>query len=264
MARIALGLEYDGTDFCGWQWQREGRTVQAELQRAVGRVAAAEVVIHGSGRTDTGVHADAQVVHFDTAAQRSSRQWVLGINSNLPADIAVTWARPVATDFDARRSALWRRYRYSILQQATRSARWRRRTWWVRESLDVAQMTAAATAWLGENDFSAFRAASCQSRSPMRRLMAATVGVSGALIEIEFQANAFLQHMVRNLVGALVEIGSGRRPAGWAAELLASRDRSLGAVTAPPQGLALVGVGYPEAFDLPSTRSADASTCFSL
>ncbi len=264
MPRIALGLEYDGTDFCGWQWQREGRSVQAQLQLAVSRVADADVVIHGSGRTDAGVHADAQVVHFDTDAQRAARQWLLGINSNLPADIAVTWVRPVASDFDARRSAVWRRYRYAILQQATRSARWRRRSWWVRESLDVGQMTAATTAWLGENDFSAFRAAGCQSRTPMRRLMSATVRSSGALIEIEFQANAFLQHMVRNLVGALVEIGSGRRPAGWAAELLASRDRSLGAVTAPPQGLTLAGIGYPDAFDLPSLGSADASTGFSL
>jgi len=250
MTRIALGLEYDGTDFVGWQLQRDGRTVQAEVEHAVGSVAGSPVIVHGSGRTDTGVHADGQVVHFDTAAHRTPRQWVLGINANLPPDIAVKWAEPVSDAFDARRAAVWRRYRYSILQQPVRSARWRRRAWWVREPLDRARMTQASVAWLGENDFSAFRAAGCQSHSPMRRMMSIALRDRPPLLDVEFQANAFLQHMVRNLVGALVEIGRGRRPSEWAAELLQARDRTLAAMTAPPQGLTLAAVGYPEEFGL--------------
>ena len=259
MTRIALGLEYDGTDFVGWQLQRDGRTVQAEVQRAVGHVAGSPVVVHGSGRTDTGVHADAQVVHFDTAASRAPRQWVLGVNANLPADIAVKWAAPVSDAFDARRAALWRRYRYTILQQPVRSARWRRRTWWVREPLDRARMTQAAVAWLGENDFSAFRAAGCQSHSPMRRMTNIALRARPPLLDIEFQANAFLQHMVRNLVGALVEIGRGRRPSAWAGELLHARDRTLAAMTAPPQGLTLAAIGYPEEFGFATSAQSLAS-----
>jgi len=260
MTRIALGLEYDGTDFVGWQLQRDGRTVQGEVERAVASVAGSAVVVHGSGRTDTGVHADGQVVHFDTAASRTPRQWVLGINANLPPDIAAQWAQPVSSAFDARRAALWRRYRYSILQQPVRSARWRRRTWWVREPLDRARMTQATIAWLGENDFSAFRAAGCQSHSPMRRMISIALQHRPPLLDIEFQANAFLQHMVRNLVGALVEIGRGRRPPAWAAELLQGRDRTLAAMTAPPQGLTLAAIGYPEDFGLAAAAQRLEST----
>ena len=252
MTRIALGLEYDGTDFVGWQLQRDSRTVQAELQVAVSSVAGSPVVVHGSGRTDAGVHADGQVAHFDSDAERTPRQWVLGINANLPPDIAVKWAMPVAAQFDARRTALWRRYRYSILQQPVRSARWRRRTWWVREPLDCARMTQAAVAWLGENDFSAFRAAACQSRSPMRRMLGVALRERAPLLEIEFLANAFLQHMVRNLVGVLVDIGRGRRPSAWAFELLAERDRTRAAMTAPAQGLTLAAIGYPETCHFPA------------
>ena len=258
MTRIALGLEYDGTDFVGWQQQREGRTVQAELQRAVSLVAGAAVVVHGSGRTDSGVHADGQVAHFDTDAERTARQWLLGINTNLPPDISIRWAQSVDPEFDARRTASWRRYRYTILQQPMRSARWRRRSWWVREPLDRARMTEAATAWLGENDFSTFRAAGCQSHSPMRRMLSIALRNRAPLLEIEFQANAFLQHMVRNLVGALVEIGAGRRPSVWARELLAARDRTQAGVAAPPQGLALAAIGYPDTCGLPAVQPAIA------
>ena len=259
MTRIALGLEYDGTDFVGWQQQRQGRSVQQELAAAVSAVADEPVGVHGSGRTDAGVHAAGQVAHFDTRAQREPRQWLLGINSLLADDIAVSWAKAVDSDFDARRSAKWRRYRYQVLQQPTPSALARRRCWWVRDTLDCAAMTAAAAYWLGENDFSAFRAAGCQSSSPLRRLMSVSVMRSGPLVVLEFKANAFLQHMVRNLVGALAEIGRGRQPAGWAAELLVGGDRTAGGVTAPPQGLTLVEIAYPERFGLPGRTACGSA-----
>jgi tRNA pseudouridine38-40 synthase len=255
MPRIALGLEYDGTDFIGWQIQRTGRSIEGTLAEAVSRVAGHAVTVHGSGRTDAGVHAEQQVAHFDTSAERTERQWLLGVNSNLPADVALRWVRQVPGDFDARRSAQSRRYRYTVLQQPARPALERRRVWWLREPLDHAAMTEAATCWLGEHDFSAFRGAGCQAKSPMRRLIAVSIRRrargDGQLVEFEFVANAFLQHMVRNLVGTLTEIGRGERPAAAAALLLAGRDRTAAGVAAPPQGLALVEVQYPAHFGLP-------------
>lgn len=252
MARIAFGLEYDGGEFVGWQSQRTGRSVQSEVSRAVAAVANEPVAVIAAGRTDRGVHAAAQVAHFDTTASRTPRQWVLGINSNLPPDVAVHWAQPIARDFDARRSALYRRYRYLLLERETRPALARGRAWWLRTPVDCARITRAAAAWLGENDFSAFRAAGCQSHTPMRRLMRVTVRREDALVAIEFTANAFLQHMVRNFVGALVDIGHGRMEPSWAAELLAGRDRRRGAAAAPPHGLTLVEVGYPAVWALPA------------
>jgi tRNA pseudouridine38-40 synthase len=255
MARIALGIEYDGTDFIGWQIQQTGRSIEGALAEAVGRVAGEPVTVHGSGRTDAGVHAVEQVAHFESAAARTPRQWLLGINSNLPPDVAVRWVREVPPDFDARRSALSRRYRYTVLQQPARSALLRRRVWWVRRPLDYAAMTDASLAWLGEHDFSAFRGAGCQAKSPMRRLISVRVGHrtsdGGALVEFEFVANAFLMHMVRNLVGTLVAIGVGDLAPSEAARILSSRDRKAAGVTAPPGGLALVAVRYPARFELP-------------
>jgi tRNA pseudouridine38-40 synthase len=255
MARIALGLEYDGTDFVGLQSQRNGRSVQDELTRAIAAVADHAVSITAAGRTDRGVHAAMQVVHFDSEAQRSERQWVLGINSNLPADVAVQWARAVPEDFDARRSALYRRYRYRLLERPTRPALARRAAWWLREPVDCARITRAAAALLGEHDFSAFRAAGCQSLSPMRRLISVCVARDGARVTLDFTANAFLQQMVRNLVGTLVEIGQGRQPPVWAAQLLDGRDRRPAAATAPAHGLTLVEVAYPARFELPPTSA---------
>jgi tRNA pseudouridine38-40 synthase len=255
MPRIALGVEYDGTDFVGWQIQPQGRSVEGTLAEAVSFVAGERVNVHGSGRTDAGVHALQQVAHFESGVVRTPRQWLLGINSNLPPDIAIRWVREVTAEFDARRSALQRRYRYTVLQQATRSALLRQRTWWLRQPLDCAAMTAAATAWLGEHDFSAFRGAGCQAKSPMRRLMAVSIARrprgEGTLLHFEFTANAFLQHMVRNLVGTLVAIGSGELPVADAGAILEQRDRRRAGVTAPPQGLALVEVLYPLHFGLP-------------
>jgi len=251
MSRIALALEYDGTDFIGWQTQRSGRSVQSTLAAAVSTVAAENLDVHGAGRTDTGVHAQQQVAHFDTTASRSSRQWLLGINANLPNDIAVQWVREVSADFDARRSAISRHYRYLIHRSETRPALARRKVWWLREALDCAAMNAAAAHWLGEHDFSAFRAANCQSRTPMRHLISVEVRQEHSLIELHFIANAFLYHMVRNLVGSLVEIGRGRQHPVWAQALLHGRDRKQAAETAPANGLTLMAVHYPSSFGLP-------------
>ena len=249
MARIALGLEYDGTGFVGWQVQRTGRSIQDTIAQAVSVVANETVSILGAGRTDAGVHAACQVAHFDTSAVRTKREWILGINSKLPDDIVVHWANEVDGEFDARRSALLRRYRYLIMERETRSALLRHRTWWLRKKLDNNSMISAASRLLGEHDFSAFRASSCQSYSPIRRLVSVEINRVGDLLHLEFTANAFLQHMVRNLVGVLAEIGSGKASPNWAEEVLNSRDRTKGGVTAPPQGLSLIGVTYPDRYD---------------
>ena len=255
MPRIALGLEYDGTDFIGWQIQPEGRSIEGALANAVSFVAGEPVIVHGSGRTDAGVHALAQVAHFDTRVNRTPRQWLLGINSNLPPDVAARWVHEVPADFDARRSAISRRYRYTILVQPTRPALLRQRVWWLREPLDCGAMTAAAAPWLGEHDFSAFRAAGCQAISPTRRLMAVRIAArrraAATVVTFEFTANAFLQHMVRNFVGTLVAVGRGEASPADAATILERRDRTQAGATAPPAGLELVEVAYPTRFAVP-------------
>ena len=259
MPRIALGIEYDGTDFLGWQIQAEGRSIEGVLAAAVSFVAGHPVTVHGSGRTDAGVHALEQVAHFDAEAVRTPRQWLLGINSNLPPDVAARWVHEVPAEFDARRSAVSRRYRYTILIQPTRPALRRQRVWWLRDALDCGAMTEAAAFWLGEHDFSAFRAAGCQAKSPMRRLMAVRIAArrreAATLVTFEFTANAFLQHMVRNFVGTLASVGRGETSPGNAAAILERRDRTQAGETAPPAGLELVEVAYPPRFSLP--RFAD-------
>jgi len=255
MPRIALGLEYDGTDFIGWQIQPTGRSIEGVLAAAVSFVAGEPTNVHGSGRTDAGVHALQQVVHFETRVNRTPRQWLLGINSNLPADATVRWIQEMPADFDARRSAVSRRYRYTILQQAARPALLRRRVWWLRQALNCSAMTATATGWLGEHDFSAFRAAGCQAKSPMRRLMAVQIAARqhgmGTLVTFEFTANAFLQHMVRNFVGTLVAVGSGEMSPADAAAILRNRDRKVAGETAPAAGLVLVEALYPAHYGVP-------------
>ncbi len=246
MSRIALGLEYDGTDFAGFQAQTNARSVQSALEFAISRVADHPVGVGAAGRTDAGVHALGQVVHFDSHAPRTDDQWLLGINSGLPADASVRWVRQVAPSFDARRSALWRRYVYVIQQGATRSALARRHTWWVRARLDHAAMHQAAQAWLGENDFSAFRAAGCQSSTPMRCLHSARVVQRDDFLMLEFTANAFLYHMVRNFVGTLAQIGQGRLSVHQAAEILKGADRTAAGETAPACGLTLAEVRYAD------------------
>ena len=250
--RIALGVEYDGGDFSGWESQRGRRTVQAALEAALGAVADAAVRTTCAGRTDAGVHAAAQVVHFDTAAVRPLHAWVLGANVELPGDVSVIWARAVGGDFHARYSALARHYRYVILNRRSRPAIARRRVAWEHQPLDAARMQAGADYLLGEHDFSSFRAAGCQAARPVRRILSLEVARRGELVIVDVAANAFLQHMVRNIAGVLVEIGKGRREPGWAREVLAARDRTVAAATAVPDGLYLSRVIYPSRFALPA------------
>ena len=249
--RVALGLEYDGTGYNGWQRQKCGVGVQEVVEHALAAVAAHPVECVAAGRTDAGVHALAQVAHFDTTARRSPRNWLLGVNSNLPADVSVSWAVPVDREFHARYSATARTYRYLVLNRATRSALWRHRAWWVHRALDEERMREAAVPLHGEHDFSAFRAAGCQARTAVREMQEIAIERSGDWLAITVRANAFLQHMVRNIVGVLVAIGQGERPPAWAGEVLASRDRRQGGVAAPPHGLTLVAVAYPADCGLP-------------
>ena len=249
--RYACGVEYDGTDFAGWQSQRHARSVQETLNGALSQVADQPIVAHGAGRTDAGVHAAGQVVHFDTNADRNERQWLLGVNSALPADVALTWIKPVPDDFDARRCALWRRYRYSLTLREARSPLDRERSLWVRRPLDIGAMLGAASYLLGEHDFSAFRAAGCQSTTPMRHLMAIGIIAQDDRVFVDVTANAFLQHMVRILMGVLLAVGWRDQPPSWSAAVLTGRDRRLGGVTVPPQGLRLLRVAYPKEYGLP-------------
>jgi tRNA pseudouridine38-40 synthase len=232
--------------------------VQREVERALAAVADHAVEVTAAGRTDAGVHALGQVAHFDSSAVRTPRAWMLGANAALPGEIAVRWALPVAGEFHARYSALSRTYLYRIVNQPGRPALLRRRVCWVRRPLDAGVMHAAAQALLGEHDFSSFRAAECQSRSALRRVMHIAVERRGTNIDLTVRANAFLHHMVRNIAGALIAVGTGRHAAPWIAELLAARDRRLGAATAPPQGLYLAQVEYPPAFGVPPAQGATA------
>ncbi|PWG61163.1 tRNA pseudouridine(38-40) synthase TruA [Sediminicurvatus halobius] len=253
MPRIALGLEYDGTAFSGWQRQAHAASVQAALERAVGRVAdvAGPLEVVCAGRTDAGVHATGQVVHFDTDAERPARAWVRGVNSHLPASIGVRWAAWPGDDFHARFSATARRYRYILLSDPLRPVLRRDRVAWTWKPLSLKPMQAAAQCLLGEHDFSAFRAVACQAKHPVRTVRELTLHRLGDCIVLDIEANAFLHHMVRNIAGVLMAVGAGERPVEWVAEVLAGRDRTRGGVTAPPGGLYLTAVRYPERFGLP-------------
>jgi tRNA pseudouridine38-40 synthase len=250
--RIALGIEYDGTAYNGWQRQRSGTGVQTVLEQALARVADAPVEAVCAGRTDAGVHAAAQVVHFDSTATRSRRSWMLGANSNLPPDINALWAEFVADDFHARYSATSRTYRYLILNRPARSSLYRDRAWWIHRPLDEKRMREAAGYLQGGHDFSAFRAAGCQALTPHREVFALTIERHGEWLVVTVSANAFLQHMVRNMVGLLVAIGAGDEAPAWADAVLKSRDRTRGGVAAPAQGLTLIDVAYPASAGLPA------------
>jgi tRNA pseudouridine38-40 synthase len=252
--RYAVGVEYDGSGYAGWQHQGHARTVQQVVEAAFARVADHPVAVVAAGRTDAGVHATGQVIHFESDAARSERAWLLGVNSNLPPDVSLAWLKPVPDAFHARFSALARGYRYVILNRATRSGLLRARATWIHAPLDAAAMHEAAQALLGEHDFSAYRAAACQSRTPMRRVDAVEVRRDGEFVTLEITANAFLHHMVRNVAGVLLEIGRGERPVAWAAEILAGRERAAAGVTAPPDGLYLADVAYPAEYGLPRGR----------
>ena len=252
--RLALGIEYDGTGYVGWQRQTSGIGVQQPVEEAIASVANESVEAVCAGRTDAGVHAAGQVAHFDTQAERSTRGWLLGVNSNLPADVNATWASVVDDDFHARFSAESRTYRYLILNRLVRSSLFRHRAWWVHEPLDEQAMQTGGELLLGEHDFSAFRAAGCQASTPHRLLTRLEVVRRDQWISITVTANAFLQHMVRNIAGTLVAIGRGEQPPEWAGEVLAGRDRKAGGMAAPAHGLTLVSVGYPDRFGLPSGK----------
>ena len=249
--RIALGIEYDGTAYNGWQRQKTGLGVQQRVEEALLTVANHDIEVTCAGRTDTGVHAAGQVVHFDTESRRDDRGWLLGVNSNLPDDISITWARQVADDFHARFGAIGRNYRYRILNRLQRSALHRHRAWWVHQPLDAAQMHIAAQHLLGEHDFSSFRAAGCRANTPHRNITQIKVSRENDWVTLTISANAFLQHMVRNIMGSLAAVGEGEKSPDWLAEVLASRDRKRGGIAAPPHGLTLMSVDYPEDCGIP-------------
>ena len=251
MGRIAFGIEYDGAAVYGWQRQREVPSVQEHLERALSTVADTTIEVQCAGRTDAGVHATAQVVHFETEVQRPLKAWTLGVNANLPNAIAVTWAKEVSDDFHARFSATHRRYRYVIFNAKLRPANLHHGVPHVHRELDEQKMHRAAQALLGEQDFTSFRAALCQSKTPFRNVTNVSVYRQGRYVVIDIRANAFLHHMVRNITGSLVEIGAGDKPENWIAELLAGKDRSLAAATAKPNGLYLVDVTYPDIHNIP-------------
>lgn len=258
--RIALGLEYDGSGFCGWQSQAGGGSVQDALEAAIAAIADAPTRTVCAGRTDAGVHALAQVVHFDTEAVRPDTAWVRGVNAHLPASVAVRWAQPVPAAFHARFSARGRRYRYVMLNRAERPGLMARRVGWFHRPLDVNLMREAADLLLGEHDFSAFRSVECQARSPVKTLRRADIARHGDLLVFDFEASAYLHHMVRNLVGTLVYVGKGAHPPAWAGELLAGRDRSRAAPTFEACGLYFAGVDYDPDWKL--TVSAGETAMF--
>lgn len=258
MTRFAVGLEYDGRAYSGWQFQPGLHTVQDVLERALSRVADAPVECVCAGRTDAGVHAVGQVVHFDTAAVRSERGWRLGANTYLPPDVSVAWLREVPQSFHARYSATARSYRYVILNRDSRSALSAGRATWERRPLDAALMESAAQSLVGEHDFSAFRAIECQAKSPVRKVEALRVTRTAEWVTIDVTANAFLHHMVRNVAGLLMAVGSGESPSGRVAAVLASRDRKANAATAPADGLYLAAVRYPADFGLPQASAAQS------
>src|SRR5262245_71120 len=251
IGRIALGLEYDGSRFLGWQTQPGGGTVQDVLEPALASIAGSPIATTAAGRTDRGVHARIQVVHFDTEAQRPASAWVRGVNALLPDSVAVLWSHEVPEDFHARYSALWRTYRYQLLNRPVRPALTASYTGWFHSPLDVPKMREAAALLLGEHDFSAFRSSECQAKTPIRNIQELTLGSDGENIVFVIRANAFLHHMVRNLVGTLVYVGKGKHPPQWARQVLESKNRSMAAPTFGPEGLYLERIEYDPKWGLP-------------
>lgn len=251
MKRIALAVRYDGSAYHGWQYQDNVKTVQDLLERALSRVANQPVTVVCAGRTDAGVHATGQVVHFDTEVERSERSWTFGANANMSSDISVLWAKSVADDFHARFSATARTYRYVLLNQDIRPGILKNAVGWHIKHLDETRMHRAAQYLIGEHDFSAFQGSGCQAKHAVRTIYHIEIVRKGRMVVFEVKANAFLLHMVRNLVGTLIEIGQGTKPVSWMSEVLHSQDRRAAGVTIMPNGLYLVSVDYPQHYDLP-------------
>jgi tRNA pseudouridine38-40 synthase len=250
--RLALGIDFNGSAYRGWQTQQAGiRSVQETLEQAIAKVANHPVTVIAAGRTDAGVHASGMVAHFDTGAERSTRNWLLGVNTQLPADIALRWITPVSDDFHARFKAVARRYRYVIYNHPLRSSLLADMVTWHHYALDIQRMQAAASHLLGRHDFTSFRAVGCQAKHAVREVQFLTLTQKGPFIVLDIQADGFLHHMVRNIVGVLLAVGQGKAESGWAAEVLAARDRTLAGVTAPGTGLYFVDALYPAEFLLP-------------
>lgn len=249
--RIAVGIEYDGRPYCGWQWQDHSPSVQEAIEKAFSKVANHDVKVVCAGRTDTGVHATGQVIHFDTEAERDDWSWIRGTNTHLPRSITVLWVKRVSEDFHARFSAIRRAYRYVIYNRDERPAILDGLVTWQFKSLDVERMQVAARDLIGRHDFSSYRAAGCQAKSPEREIYRLDVTRQDDMIFLDIEANAFLHHMVRNIAGVLMTIGVQEAPIEWAKEVLEHRDRKLGGITASPAGLYLTQVHYPEEFGIP-------------
>jgi len=249
--RIALGIEYDGSRFHGWQTQPDGHTVQDTLQSALRQIAGTAVPVLCAGRTDTGVHAREQIVHFDVEVERPDSAWVRGVNALLPESVAVLWTRRVPPDFHARYSALSRRYRYVMISRPVRPALAARYAGWTHASLDAETMRKASLFLIGEHDFSSFRSSQCEAKTPVRTVQEIAIERAGERIDFTFSANAFLHHMVRNIIGTLLQVGKGAQAPQWVREVLAARDRRLAAQTAAPQGLYLESVRYDHRWELP-------------
>lgn len=252
--KVAAIVEYHGAHFHGWQRQKHHPepTIQAALEDALSTIANEPISVVCAGRTDAGVHASTQVIHFETTAQRKPHNWVRGTNTQLPTGIAVRWVGEVDSDFHARFSATARRYRYLIYNKPVKQGLMHDQLTWCRDPLDERLMHEAAQSLLGENDFTSYRAKDCQSNTPFRNIHDISVKRYGDIVMIEVQANAFLYHMIRNIAGVLMPIGKGKRPVSWTSELLKIKDRSKAGVTAHSDGLYFVGVEYPEKFDIPS------------
>jgi tRNA pseudouridine38-40 synthase len=251
VTRWAAGVEYLGTRYSGWQWQAHASSVQQEVERVLSAVADHPVKVTAAGRTDAGVHAYEQVIHFDSDAARAPHAWLFGANSQLPRDVGLRWVQPVDGEFHARYTATARRYRYVMFASRARPALLDSRVAWLFGALDAPAMHRAAQALVGEHDFSGYRDSGCQSRTPMRNVHALAVWGRGDFVVIDIQANAFLHHMVRNIAGVLIAIGQGERPESWARAVLEGRSRAAGGVTAVPDGLYFVGPEYPARFGLP-------------
>ena len=254
--RIALGVSYNGGAYQGWQSQRSGLTIQDNLETALGKFTAQRVSTLCAGRTDAGVHGLMQVVHFDTALDRDTYAWVRGTNANLPRDIAVQWALKTSDEFHCRACATSRRYAYVLLESTIRPSVEFGRVGWTFGALDHDAMRQAADILLGEHDFTSFRASQCQALSPLKNLLEISLHKRGAYWRIEFEANAFLHHMIRNIMGCLVQIGQGKKPPEWMAEVLAARDRNAAAPTFSPDGLYFLGPRYDAKWGIPDRTPA--------